>query len=484
MIHLRPRLLVALHEPGYFRMWGSTICELERRGWSVAIAFDTPEKRGGAQVPSGAGPHVSSLGALPAADADGVVNRARLAVDYIRYLEPRFAAATYLRERAARKLPPGLEGLGRVHRLPGRLVNGILRLARAVESIVPADSRVVNFIREVAPQLVLVSPLVTMNARGAGQTEVVKAAKTLGIPVVVGVASWDHLSSKGLIRVVPDLLTVWNEAQRREAVAMHHVPNDIVVVTGAQPLDHWFTQPADPGGARLRASLGVAEGQRMILFVGSSLNMAPGDTEVTFVRAWLAQLRGSVHATLREAFVLVRPHPSNLRQWTGVSLDDPAAVVHPRRYSGMPLQEAEVEEFRAAMLASDAVVGINTTAMIEAAIHERPVLTVRDPAFRHSQEQTLHFGYLASDDEGCTVVGTSLEAHVAQLAAVVADRTSAVDAGRRFVGRFVRPHGLEHPASTHVADAIERCAQSRGVACSSSAAPAGAAPSRNSMEPS
>jgi hypothetical protein len=448
-------------------MWGTTICELERRGWSVAIAFDTPDKRGGSQVPEGAGVDVTSLGALPEADASGFANRARLAVDYVRYLEPRFAAATYLRERAGRKLPPGFAWLSRVHRLPGPVVTGVLAAARTAESLMPPDPRIVSFLAAAAPHMVLVSPLVTMNTRGAGQTEVVKAARALGLPTAVGVASWDHLTSKGLVRVVPDLLTVWNDTQRREARELHRIPDDRIVVTGAQPLDHWFAPPADPGGLRLRAALGAGPDQPLILFVGSSLNMAPGDSEVAFVRRWLAHLRRSAHASVRGAFVLVRPHPSNLRQWAGVTLGDPAAVVHPFRYSGMPLQASEVEEFRAAMLASHAVVGINTTAMIEAAIHERPVLTVRDQAFRHSQAQTLHFGYLASDTDGCTLVADSLEHHEAQLAAAIADRAPAVEAGRRFVRRFVRPRGTERPASAYVADAIERCARSRGVACSS-----------------
>ena len=65
--------------------------------------------------------------------------------------------------------------------------------------------------------------------------------------------------------------------------------------------------------------------------------------------------------------------------------------------------------FRSALLASQAVVGINTTAMIEAAILRRPVLSVRDASFVHSQRETIHFGYLAADAGGCALVADSLE---------------------------------------------------------------------------
>jgi hypothetical protein len=450
--------LVALHEPGYFRMYGPVICELERRGWTVGIAFDTPEKRGGAQVPAGAGPHVASLGALPQSD-DGVLAHARLAMDYVRYLEPPFARAGYLRQRAARRLAPGFRWLTRLPILPAWMVGGAVSAARTAEGMLAADPRVVHFMRAYRPDLVLVSPLVTMNVRGSGQTEVVKAARALGIPVVVGVASWDHLTSKGLIRVLPDVLTVWNDVQRDEAIRLHRVPPSRIVVTGAQPLDHWFERPSDPDGQAFRRALGLEPGRALLLFVGSSLNMAPGDSEVRFVRRWLASVRASSDRRVAGAFVLVRPHPSNTKQWAGVDLDDRGTAIQPSSYSGMPLRDDEVEAFRSALLASQAVVGINTTAMIEAAILRRPVLSVRDAAFVHSQLETIHFGYLAADSGGCALVADTLEQHAAQLSSVLGDAGGQVAAADRFVSRFVRPHGRDRRATSVLADAIERCAR-------------------------
>ena len=40
------RILFALNEPGYFRFYGPTIVELERRGWDVSLVNGKPEKRG------------------------------------------------------------------------------------------------------------------------------------------------------------------------------------------------------------------------------------------------------------------------------------------------------------------------------------------------------------------------------------------------------------------------------------------------------
>ena len=93
----------------------------------------------------------------------------------------------------------------------------------------------------------LVTPLVDP---GSHECDYMKTAKKLGIRTGVCVASWDNLSLKGLMRYVPDRVFVWNAIQRQEAVELHGIPEDRVVLTGAQKFDEWFerrpsTTPAD-----------------------------------------------------------------------------------------------------------------------------------------------------------------------------------------------------------------------------------------------
>ena len=171
------------------------------------------------------------------------------------------------------------------------------------------DPAMRDWLRAIDPDVIVVSPVVIVGRSGARQTEITKAGRALGVPVVVGVASWDHLTSKGLIHVVPDAVTVWNETQAREAELLHRIPRSRIIVTGAQSLDHWFA-PAAPDAAReFRRSLGIHESVSLLLFTGSSRKMAPNDSEEQFVRRWLAALRESTSPAVREAFVLVRPHP-------------------------------------------------------------------------------------------------------------------------------------------------------------------------------
>ena len=60
------------------------------------------------------------------------------------------------------------------------------------------------------------TPLIGLVA--CSQIDLLRSAIRRGIPTAVMVWSWDHLSSKALIRDVPDALFVWNDVQKREAM--------------------------------------------------------------------------------------------------------------------------------------------------------------------------------------------------------------------------------------------------------------------------
>jgi hypothetical protein len=94
--------------------------------------------------------------------------------------------------------------------------------------------------------------------------------------------------------------------------------------------------------------------------------------------------------------------------------------------------------------------------MIEAAIVGKSVLTVLEPEF--AQESTLHFHQLLEENGGFLHVAASLEELLSQLGGVL-DRDDSDDQVRlRFVESFVRPHGLDRPATPILADAVEELA--------------------------
>jgi hypothetical protein len=126
------------------------------------------------------------------------------------------------------------------------------------------------------------------------------------------------------------------------------------------------------------------------------------------------------------------------------------------RAGALPVTDEARADFFDSLAHSAAVVGINTTAMIEAAIVGKSVLTVLSAEF--AQESTLHFDYLLDENGGFLHVAASLDEHLRQLAHVLGKDAAGAERRRRFVESFVRPHGLDRPATPIFADAVEELA--------------------------
>ena len=128
-----------------------------------------------------------------------------------------------------------------------------------------------------------------------------------------------------------------------------------------------------------------------MLFVGSTASISAPDAELHFVRRWIAALRAE--PTLSDVGILVRPHPYNSTHWLDADFSDlPHVAIYPR--GANPVNEADRQDYFDSLYHSAAVVGVNTTAMIEAAIVGRTVHSVLAPEFEDTQSGTLHFRYL------------------------------------------------------------------------------------------
>ena len=377
-----------------------------------------------------------------------VAGHLRTFQDYLRYLEPGFAHATYLRRRVEEKVPPALVRVGRLAQRSGSLGLRALQAGlRVMERCIPVPHAVRAFIGQRRPDVVLVTPLIDIGSR---QVDYLKASSELGIPTGLCVASWDNLTNKGLLRVVPDRVFVWNEIQRNEAIAMHRVPAERVVITGAQAFDHWFGWTPSCSREEFCHRVGLMPEHPYVLFVGSTVGIAAD--EPAYVGKWIRTLRASGYAGLDRVGVLVRPHPKQQARWEGVDLSETGNTRIQRAHT--PADLASRADYFDALVHSAAVVGVNTSAMIEAAIVGRDVYTLLAPEFEETQEGTLHFQYLTAAHGGPLRVARDPHEHFRQLSAALEGNSDSA-ARRRFITSFVRPHGLDVPATPILVGAIE-----------------------------
>ena len=151
-----------------------------------------------------------------------LASKVRLSLDYLRYLQPAYAATPALQQRARVRTPRGLLAL---LQLPGAGTSAgralVASVLDAIDHAVEPSLRIEKYFDDHRPDLVIITPLVGVVA--SSQLDVLRSAQARGIPTAVCVWSWDHLSSKAIIRDLPDRLFVWNNVQREEATTMHGV---------------------------------------------------------------------------------------------------------------------------------------------------------------------------------------------------------------------------------------------------------------------
>jgi hypothetical protein len=385
---------------------------------------------------------------------ESLATTVRLLLDCLRFFEPAFSQSGRLRDRAEKRLPRVYVPLVRtLARCGARARRSAAAALRAVERLIPTNASLDAFIRDARPDLVLVTPLVEL---GSQQVDYVKCARKLGVRSALCVASWDNLTSKGLIRVVPDHVIVWNAAQAQEAVTLHGVPAERVIVTGAQVFDRWFAMRPSLGREEFCGKVGLDPERPFVLYAGSSSFVAP--EEAAFAERWTAAVRASRHPHVASAGILIRPHPANARQWrTFDTTRWPNVALWPAIDSQPDAPEARSDYFDS-LHHSAVVVGVNTSAQLEAGIVGRPVLTIRASEFAHSQDGTLHFRHLVDPEGGFVRVAGTLDEHLDHLAEIMGGSSDAAEANRRFVRAFIRPHGEEAAAVPRFVEEVARLA--------------------------
>jgi hypothetical protein len=451
------KILFSTNSLGFLRNFQSTVRLLAARGHRIHIVAERGDTLDGqrlADTLAAEHPGAITWAMLPSTPYrlwhlfGGAV---RGSLDYWRYLDPRWERSEKLRARGASMAPaparllPSLLGTGAALRRAAGLLRGIDRA-------LPPPREVLDAFDRFAPDLLLLTPLLYF---GSHQVDYVRAARLRGVPSAVGIGSWDHLTTKGLLHEIPDRVLVWNEAQKTEAIEMHGVAASQVTVTGAQAYDHWFAMTPSTDRQTFCAKVGLDPGRPLLLYLCSSPFIAPD--EVSFVRRWIAAVRASGDTRLARLGLLVRPHPQNARQWRDVDLagEFDNVALYPK--AGVnPIDGAARGDYFDAMYHADAVVGVNTSGMIESGIVGRPVFTVQADEFAATQDGTLHFHHLRR--EGLLHLAGSLAEHIEQLGQVAADPAAAQRRTRDFVGSFVRPHGLDVAATPRVVADLEALA--------------------------
>jgi hypothetical protein len=472
------RFLVALRHAGYARYLESTLRGLCERGHEVVVLIGieaSTSKSHTALLARFAGEldalaeELAGLTVRPGVEPRGSSQRdlggsLRAWLDYLRFLEPEFAEAPKLRARARSNIPPSLREPTDTAAASPEFRASLVAMLRALEQLLPVPEPALALLAEERPDAVVVCPLIE---RRSPQVAYLRSARALGIPSSVCVGSWDNLTTSSLIHGEPDLVTVWNEAQRREAIELHGVPPGNVAVTGAPLYDRWFEQRPSTSREEFCGRIGLPSERPYVLYVCSSGFIAPH--EAAWIAHWVDALRAGDAPELADVPILIRPHPQH-RLLDGSPAAErletmPGVVIHPRD-GASSLSGGELADYFDSIHHAAAVVGVNTSAMIESAIVGRSVHVLLSKRYRDTQEGVPHFAHLRSSGGGLVEATRKERQHAAGLARAIRGegRDRVVERNRRFLEAFVRPHGLDQPATPVLMDKLEQLAERRSRA--------------------
>jgi hypothetical protein len=326
-----------------------------------------------------------------------------------------------------------------------------LAFLKGVEKKIPVEGIIaMELLNEQADVVVDMTNLVF----NAADIEYQKTACALKIPLVIAIASWDNLTTKGTFHFVPDLVFVWNQGLAAEVVDLHQIPRERIVLTGAPTFDYLFVAHPELSRQDFCKQAGIDPEVDYVLYLCSSVQVA-GD-ETSFVRDFAENLKND--PATRDTIIMVRPYPMNASIWQNFYADN--VVVWPPEGESPDISSA-MDNYFHSMFYSRAVVGVNTTAMIEAAVVDKPCVTILTERYQATQTGRGHFHHLLKADFLETAHGFTESSGVIQR--ILAGEDVKAANRRMFVYEFVRPCGLDRPVASMFARAVKQAAQHKSA---------------------
>ncbi len=202
-------------------------------------------------------------------------------------------------------------------------------------------------------------------------------AKRRNIPVVGMVRSWDNLTTKGLLPVIPDILVVNNLLLKDEAVKYHHIPQNQIKVVGIPHYDRYAERRPVSSREQFYQRIGADFSKKLVL-------LAPlGDrffTRNTFDRDTIEIISRMIPESYQ---LLVRLPPADNVNLDGykpspnVIFDRPGVrFENDPNFKKSEMHIKDDSHLIDSLYYCDAVVAVSTTLTIDAAVFDRPLLII------------------------------------------------------------------------------------------------------------
>lgn len=210
-----------------------------------------------------------------------------------------------------------------------------------------------------------------------------RTGKVNGIRILGMVRSWDNCYSKGLIKVVPDIILTNNETIAEEIRNVQHMKNVDIEVVGLPQFDHFINDTKKNKkefGKEIGADL---ISNRLIVFAPAGNILSDTDWQICKI------LEEAINnkKIMQNIFILVRNHPHHPADMSYFENNKNFLIETPgKSFDGSNPKEAELTNDASKHLSdtlynADLVIWVATTLGIDAVVYDKPQIAINFDGF-------------------------------------------------------------------------------------------------------
>lgn len=254
---------------------------------------------------------------------------------------------------------------------PVKLLRALERWEIAVNQHKPTQ----DLVEELRPDLIFFSHLSNFF-----DDSILNAGVKKGIKTNFMVLSWDHLSSKVILRTSFDKVYVWNQVTKDEIIDLNYGYRDSqIVVSGILQYDKYLEEP-DLDYAGWCARYGLDPQKKTILF--STMPQVRHDQQHTIIQRLIEHLKeSSDHRGKVQLLIKCHPFDNTDLYDSLVSDNDDVSIERPSLPPGAASQNwvprsREIEISRDCLYFCSLNINIFSTVTIEAAMLDKPIIHI------------------------------------------------------------------------------------------------------------
>ena len=265
-------------------------------------------------------------------------------------------------------------------------------------ALVSPNKEVLNILDKYKPNLVITPDIILPIDR-----MFLRAAKNIGVRTIGMVRSWDNLTAKGVIQILPDRLIAQTNQMKLEAIKYADMPEEDIAVLGVPQFDHYF-KPPKFSREEFFKSLGIPAERRLIL-CAPFFDIYSNSSGTKIINALARAIDAG--RLPRDLHLLVRYRPESmpedfseekLLRNPNITVTVPYSLpfLRKNKRSDYEFSASDVDMLFNSIYFSDVTINTISTLTIDAVALDKPVINIRfdgDPATPPAYQVSLYTGY-------------------------------------------------------------------------------------------